>query len=136
MSELVITESTFNLIKSVGEPSTNGSLNFTLIVIISLMIMTTLSILSYYKKLQREKDKQENKQSKLDEKSTAKNITSTNSTPNQIVSNAVNISEISDIEEDAEHLFYSAENVTAIDINAMNDTAIQSLIYALENNVK
>ena len=56
--------------------------------------------------------------------------------PNQIVSNAVNISEILDIEEYAEQSFYSAENVTAIDINTMNDTAIQSLIYALENNVK
>ena len=68
--------------------------------------------------------------------STASNIINTDSTPNQIVSNAVNISEILDIEEYAEQSFYSAENVTAIDINTMNDTAIQSLIYALENNVK
>ncbi len=70
--------------------------------------------------------------------STASNIINTDSTPNQIVSNAVNISEILDIEEYAEQSFYSAENITAIDINAMNDTdtAIQSLIYALENNVK
>lgn len=70
--------------------------------------------------------------------STASNIINTDSTPNQVVSNAVNISEISDIEEDAEQSFYSTENITAIDINAINDTdtAIQSLIYALENNVK
>ncbi len=57
MSELVITESTFNLIKSAGEPSTSGSFNFIYIILIFLMIMITLSILSYYKKLQREKGK-------------------------------------------------------------------------------
>ncbi len=69
---------------------------------------------------------------------TAQTITSTDSTPNQIVSNAVSLSEISDTEENTEQSFYSAENVTAIDINSMNDTdtAIQSLICALENNVK
>ncbi len=41
--------------------------------------------------------------------STASNIINTDSTPNQIVSNAVNISEILDIEEYAEQSFYSAE---------------------------
>ena len=58
MSELVITESTFNLIKSVGEPNTCGSFNIIFVIIISLIIMTTLSIFSYYKKIQREKNRQ------------------------------------------------------------------------------
>ena len=133
MSELVITESTFNLIKSAGEPSTSGSFNFIYIILIFLMIMITLSILSYYKKLQREKDRQESRQSKLDKKSTAQTITSTDSTPNQVVSNSTNVSEISDIEEEQ---FYSAENITAIDINSLDDTdtSVQELILALENN--
>ncbi len=133
MSELVITESTFNLIKSAGEPSTSGSFNFIYIILIFLMIMITLSILSYYKKLQREKDRQESRQSKLDKKSTAQTITSTDSTPNQVVSSATNVSEISDIEEQS---FYSTENITAIDINSLDaaDTSVQELIYALENN--
>ncbi len=142
MSELVITESTFNLIKSAGEPSTSGSFNFIYIILIFLMIMITLSILSYYKKLQREKGKKNLSSTELRKKlltvaPVANNIFNTDNTPNQVVSNAVSnavsVSEISDIEEQS---FYSTENITAIDINSLDDTdtSVQELIYALENN--
>lgn len=69
--------------------------------------------------------------------SSANNIFHTDSTPNQVVSNAVSnavsVSEISDIEEQS---FYSTENITAIDINSLDaaDTSVQELIYVLENN--
>ena len=65
--------------------------------------------------------------------SSANNIFHTDSTPNQVSSNAVNVSEISDVNEQS---FYSTKNITAIDINSLDaaDTSVQELIYALENN--
>lgn len=65
--------------------------------------------------------------------SSASNIFHTDSTPNQVSSNAVNVSEISDVNEQS---FYSTNNITAIDINSLDaaDTSVQELIYALENN--
>ena len=65
--------------------------------------------------------------------SSSNNIFHTDSTPNQVSSNAVNLSEISDVNEQS---FYSTENITAIDINSLDaaDTSVQELIYALENN--
>lgn len=65
--------------------------------------------------------------------SSANNIFHTDSTPNQVSSNAVNVSEISDVNEQS---FYSTNNITAIDINSLDaaDTSVQELIYALENN--
>lgn len=65
--------------------------------------------------------------------SSANNIFHTDSTPNQVPSNAVNVSEISDVNEQS---FYSTKNITAIDINSLDaaDTSVQELIYALENN--
>lgn len=65
--------------------------------------------------------------------SSANNIFHTDSTPNQVSSNTVNVSEISDVNEQS---FYSTKNITAIDINSLDaaDTSVQELIYALENN--
>lgn len=65
--------------------------------------------------------------------SSANNIFHTDSTPNQVSSNAVNVSEISDVNEQS---FYSTKNITAIDINSLDaaDTSVQELIYVLENN--
>ena len=58
MSELVITESTFNLIKSVGEPSTNDLFNITSMMLLFLFIIIALAIFSYYQKLRKDKKPQ------------------------------------------------------------------------------
>ncbi len=58
MSELVITESTFNLIKSVGEPSTNDSFDINSMMLLFLFIIIALAIFSYYQKLRKNKKPQ------------------------------------------------------------------------------
>ena len=76
----------------------------------------------------------QNNQKVLTASPVAQTVTSTDSTPNQVGSKAVSVSEISDIEE-AEYSYFT-KNITAIDINSLDsaDTSVQELIYALEKN--
>lgn len=78
--------------------------------------------------------RRQNNQKVLTASPVAQTVTSTDSTPNQVGSKAVSVSEISDIEE-AEYSYFT-KNITAIDINSLDsvDTSVQELIYALENN--